>query len=120
MFVRGGDRIEDVAAGARAGEDETGGVEFGEGGAVGGQAGTLRDDRLAPREAKPAEIFDYGGDEIEAEADGVEIVVAEEEFAAAGAGAFGSEPKRAGVAEVKMARGRRGEAAEVGDGGRNH
>ena len=64
-------------------------MELGEGGAVGGQAGTLRDDRFAPREAKPAEVFDHGGDEIEAEADGVEIVVAEEELAAGSAGAFG-------------------------------
>lgn len=112
-FVRSGDGFEDIAARARAGEDEAGGVEGGEGGAVTGQPGALRDHGFAPREAEPAEVLEHGGDEIEAEAEGVEVIVAEEECATGGAGAFGGEPKCACVAEVEMARGRRGEAAEV-------
>ena len=119
-FVRGGDGFEDIAARAGAGEDEAGGVECGEGGAVMGQPGALRDDGFAPREAEPAEVCEHGGDEIEAEAEGVEVIVAEEEFATGGAGAFGSEPKCACVAEVEMARRRGGEAAEVGERIFNH
>ena len=112
-FVRGGNRIEDIAARAGAGEDETGGVEGGEGGAVAGQPGALRDDGFAPREAEPAEVGEHGGDEIEAEAEGVEVVVAEEEVTAGGAGAFGGEPEGARVAEVEVAGGRGGKAAEI-------
>ena len=119
-FVRSGDGFEDIAARAGAGEDEAGGVECGEGGAVMGQPGALRDDGFAPREAEPAEVCEHGGDEIEAEAEGVEVIVAEEEFATGGAGAFGSEPKCACVAEVEMARRRGGEAAEVGERIFNH
>ena len=80
----------------------------------------MGDDGLAPGEAEPAEVFEHGGDEIEAEADGVEVVVAEEEFAVGGSGALGGEPEGAGVAEVEVARGRRGEAAEVGGMSFNH
>ena len=112
-FVGGGQCVEDIAARAGAGENEAGGVEGGEGGAVTGQPGALRDHGFAPREAEPAEVLEHGGDEIEAEAEGVEVIVAEEECATGGAGAFGGEPKCARVAEVEMARGRRGEAAEV-------
>ena len=75
---------------------------------------------LVPVEAEPAEVLEHGGDEIEAEAEGVEVIVAEEECATGGAGAFGGEPKCARVAEVEMARGRRGEAAEVGERIFNH
>jgi hypothetical protein len=120
VFVWGGDRFEDIPARARAGEDEAGGVEFFESGAVGGQAGTLRDDGITPREAEPAEVLDHGSDEIEAETNGVEIVVPKQEFAAGGAGAFGSEPEGAGVAEMEVARGRRSEAAEIGGRSFNH
>ena len=109
----GGQCVEDIAARAGAGENEAGGVEGGEGGAVAGQPGALGDDGFAPRETEPAEVCEHGGDEIEAEAEGVEVVVAEDEVAAGGAGAFGGEPERAGVAEVEVAGGRRGETAEI-------
>ena len=112
-FVGGGQCVEDIAARAGAGENEAGGVEGGEGGAVAGQPGALGDDGFAPRETEPAEVCEHGGDEIETEAEGVEVVVAEDEVAAGGAGAFGGEPERAGVAEVEVAGGRRGETAEV-------
>ena len=112
-FVGGGDRVEDIAARAGAGENATGGVEGGEGGAVAGQPGALRDDGFVPGEAEPAEVCEHGGDEIEAEAEGVEVVVAEEEVTAGGAGAFGGEPEGARVAEVEVAGGRGGQAAEI-------
>lgn len=113
-FVRGAEGFEDIAAGAGAGEDPAGGVEAGEGAAVEREAVALADDRLGPGEAKPVEVLEHGGDEIEAEADGVEVVVAQEERAAGGAGALGGEPERARVAEVEMAGGRGSEAAAIG------
>ena len=119
-FVRGRDCIEDVAARARAGKDEAGGVEGGEGGAVAGHSGALRDDGLTPIEAEPVEVREHGGDEIQAKAESVEVVVAQEQVAAGGTGAFGGEPESAGVAEVEMARRRGGEAAEVGRKRFNH
>lgn len=108
--------IEDIAAGAGAGENGAGGVELGESGAVEWQPFALVDDGLGPREAEPTQVFEHGGDEIEAEADGVEVVVAEKQSAAGGAGAIGGEPKRAGMAEVEVTGGRRREASAIGRG----
>ncbi len=106
--------IEDIAAGAGTGENGAGGVELGEGGAVERETRALADDGLGPGEAEPTQVFEHGGDEIEAETDGVEVVVAEKQSAAGGAGALGSEPKRAGVAEVEVPGGRRREASAIG------
>ena len=77
------------------------------------------------RAAAEVDGFDAGDGEVRAlrgeqGAEGVEVVVAEEEVTAGGAGAFGGEPKCARVAEMEMARGRRGEAAEVGGRIFNH
>ena len=112
-FVRRAEGFEDIAAGARAGENVAGGVEAGEGGAVEGEAVALVDDGLSPGEAEPAEVGEHRGDEIEAEAEGVEVVVAEEEGAAGGAGALGGDPEGACVAEVKMAGGRGGQTPAI-------
>jgi hypothetical protein len=112
--------VEDIAARAGAGKDGSGGMELGEGGAVKRETLALVDDGLGPREAEPTQVFEHGGDEIEAEADGVEIVVAQEQGAAGGAGAFGGDPESARVAEVEVAGGRRGETAEVGSERFNH
>jgi len=114
-FVRGGDGgFGEFAAGAVAGEDQAGGVEAGEGVAVGGETLRLGDDGFFPRKAEPAEVFEHGGDELGAAAGGVEVVVAEEQASAGGAGAFMGGPKRERVAEVQVAGGRGGEAADVG------
>lgn len=112
--------IEDIAARAVAGENSAGGVEAGEGGAVKREPRALVDDGLGPREAKPTQVFEHGGDEIETEADGVEVVVAQEQGAAGGAGALGGEPKRARMAEVEVAGGRGREASAIGWGIVNH
>ena len=112
--------VKDIAARAGAGKNRAGGMEAGEGGAVKRETLALIDDRLGPREAEPAEVFEHGGDEIEAEADGVEIVVAQEQGAAGGAGAFGGDPECARVAEMEVAGGRGREAAEVGSERFNH
>jgi len=61
-------------------------------------------------EPEPAEVLKHRGDEIEAEADGIEVVVAEKERAAGDAGTFGGEPERPGVTEVEVPRRRGGEA----------
>ncbi len=103
--MRGAGSFGDVAAGSRARENETGGVEAGEGGAVEQDALALRDDGAVPGQAEPVQIFLEGGDEFRATAGGVEIVVAEEERAAGLAGALMSDPERACVAKVKVARG---------------
>lgn len=112
-FMRRADGIEDIAARACAGENLAGGVEAREGGAVERETFALGNDGFLPREAEPAEIFEHGGDEIEAEADGVEIVVAQEERAVGRAGAVGGDPECARVPEVEMAGGRGGEAADI-------
>ena len=121
-FVRGAGGFEDVAAGAVARIDEAGGVEFFEDGAVERAAGLLVVGRVRaadvgaflPGEAEPAEVGEHGVDEIEAEAGGVEVVVAEDERAVGEAGAFGGDPEGAGVPKMQIPGGRGGEAAAIG------
>ena len=72
-----------------------------------------------PGEAEPAEVGEHGVDEIEAEAGGVEIVVAEDERTAGEAGAFGGDPEGACVPKMQIPGGRGGEAAAI-VGGRIH
>ena len=75
---------------------------------------------LVPVQAQPAQVLEHRCHEIETEAEGIEVVVAQKEIATGGAGALGGEPEGAGVAEVEMARGGRGETAEVAGMRFNH
>ena len=102
-----------VAAGAGARIDVAGGEELFEGGAVGGQAGGLREHGRLPGDAEPGEVFEHGGDEFGAGALGVEVFVAEQEGAVVGAGAGGGGVERGSVAEVKQSGGGGREASDV-------
>ncbi len=111
--VRGASGFEDVATGAGAGEDVAGDVEAGEGGAVEGETLTLRNEGTVPVETEPAEVFLERGDEFGAATGGVEVVVAKKECAVGGAGALVGEPEGAGVAQVKVAGRRWGQATAI-------
>ncbi len=119
-LMRGAGGFEDIAAGAGARVDEARGMEAGQGGAVTPPPGALRDDGFAPPEAQPGKVFQHRGDELGAATGAVEIVVAEKKITAGAAGAFGGGPKRAGVAQVQIARRRGGQAAEIRGRGRAH
>ena len=67
-----------------------------------------------PGEAEPAQVFEHGRDEIQPETHGVEILVAQDERAAGGAGALGGDPKRACMAEMQMPGGRGRETPAIG------
>ena len=103
--MRGAGGFGDVAARTRAGEDESGGVEAGECGAVEREALALREEGAVPADAEPVEIFLESGDELGPAAGGVEVVVAEDERAVRGAGALVGDPECARVTEVKVAGG---------------
>src|SRR5690606_13670920 len=107
----------DFAARAVAGKDQSGGVQSGEGGAVGGQALALGDDRFLPDEPEPAKVLDEGGGEFRSAAGVVEIVVAQQQPTAGFGGASGRGQKSARVSQVQVTGGRGGEAADVGGGG---
>lgn len=107
------DGFEHVATRARTREDLAGGVELSESGAIKGEAFALGNDRFLPSEAEPAKVLEHGGDEIQTEADGVEVVVAEEQRATGGAGALGGDPEGTRVPEMEVAGGRRGEPADI-------
>jgi len=114
--VRSAGGLGDVAARAGAWEDEAGGVEAGEGGAVKEKALALGDDGAVPSQAEPGQVFLKSGDEFGTATGGVEVVVAQEERAAGGSGALVSEPERARVAEVKVAGGGRRKASAIAGG----
>jgi hypothetical protein len=114
-FVGSGDGgFGELAACAVTRENQAGGVEAGEGGAVGGEALRLGDDGFFPSEAELVKILEHGGDELGAAAGGVEVVVAEEGASAGGAGVLVGGPECLRVAEMEVAGGRGGEAADVG------
>jgi len=66
-----------------------------------------------PIETEPAQVFDHCRDEVWLAAVGIKIVVAEEQCATSGAGAFGGDPEGARMAEMQIASGRWGDAASV-------
>ena len=92
-----------IFSGTRARIDETGGVQPGQGRAVERNAAALRDHGLRPIEAEPAQVLDHGGHELWPAAGGVEVVVAQEQRAADGAGAFLDSPEGPGMAEMEQA-----------------
>ena len=122
--MRRADGLEDIAAGTRAGKDQAGGVELLECGSVMGAPAALVVGRIGaadvgafrPGEAEPAQVLEHRVDEIEAEADRVEVVIAQDERAAGLAGAFRGDPERARMAEVEVAGGRGREASAIGEG----
>ena len=76
-LVWGADGVEHIATRARAGKNRARGVEAGERGAIQRETLALGDDGFFPSETQPAQVFEHRGDEIEAEADRIEVVVAQ-------------------------------------------
>ena len=120
-FVRRGGGGLDVLARAGAGVETAGGAELGESITIERQAFALGigSERAAtigaflPVETEPAQVFEHGGGEFGLGARGVEVFVAEDEDAVLGLGALLGGPKSFGMAEVKIAGGRRSETAAV-------
>jgi len=114
VVVRGVQALGEIAARAGAGVDVSPGEESLERGAVGGQAGGLREHGRLPGDAEPGQVFEHRRDEFGAGALRVEVFVAEEERAVVLACAGEGGEKRGRVAEMKQAGGGRREASNAG------
>jgi uncharacterized protein (TIGR00730 family) len=112
----GAGSLEDVAAGAGARIDGSGGVQLLQGCPVAVTSLALGDDRSIPVQSEPAEIFLHACDKLRTAAIAIEIVVAQPQFAAGAAGPQVRDPESPGMAEVQPPGGRRGEATTISEG----
>ena len=99
--MRRADRVEHVTTRPRAGEDQPRGVQSLECGAV-------------VRPPAALVVLEHGIHEIQPEALGVEVVVAQDQRAAGGARPLRGDPEGARVAQVQEPGGRGREASAVG------
>jgi hypothetical protein len=106
----GGDLGGDCGAGAEAGIDEAAGAQPVQRLGVEREPFGLPHHLAVEFQAEPAQVLDDAVDERDAAAAGVDILDAEQEVAAAGAGEIVREHCREGMAEVEPAGGRRREA----------
>lgn len=113
--MRGGQRLGDVGAGAKAGIDQALFPQPTQGLTV--KRGALGlDDRLTvPADAEPFEVLENAVDKFRPAAAGVEILDPEAELAAARPGLDMAQNGRIGMPEVEAARRRRGETCDLQD-----
>ena len=109
--------LDDFAAGAEAGVDHFAGQELCERGFVGVGSGGLEEWFAIPSEAQPAEVVLDAGEVFRAGAGGIDVLMAEEECAAAFPCQVVCDFRGEGVAEVESAG---GAGREAGDGWRRH
>src|SRR5690349_16929085 len=98
----------DVLAGAGAGINEAASAQFLQGCSIMGEALTLIVGRewpsairaFAPIKSEPAQVFQHCGDKFRFAAGAVQVFVAQNQSAAASAGAFLGNPESSGVSQV--------------------
>ena len=57
-----------------------------------------------PAQAEPTQIFQHGSGEIQAEANGVQVIITQDQGASGSAGAFSGDPERARMSKMEVAR----------------
>jgi len=119
--MRGGNGSLNIFTGAGAWVDEITGAQLFQNFTVyiGALALIIRSERaanvrpLAPREAKPAQVFKHGLDKFRLTAGFIQIFVAQDHGAAMRTSTLLGSPKRAGMTEVHVTRGRRRETSAI-------
>jgi hypothetical protein len=112
-FVWRPGRLNHVAAGVGAGINQTGDMQGFKRGPIKGQMFALGNHRVLPRKPQPAEVFEVGADEVQPEAIGVEVVVAQEKLSSGLASPFRGDPKGAGMTKMQITRGGGGQTTDV-------
>ena len=109
-FVWSANRVQHIASRARTRENQSGRMKFFQCAPIVRPAlalvvrseGAAHIRALCPAQSEPTEVLQHGIDEIQAEANGIQIIITQNQFASGCAGAFSRNPKCARMTEVEM------------------
>ena len=112
-FMRRSGCFEHIAPRVSAGINQTRGMQGLEGGPIQWDMIALRDHGLFPIKPEPVQVLDGGGDIVEFETIGIDVVIAQEKFASGFPRAFRRDPKGASMTEMEIACRGRGKPTDV-------